>query len=130
MPSDHRVTVHEVTHNDGQYSPRDAEALNKEKVTTGAALRVAGAAVLGLVSLLILFRAPVYPLWKAEIAATEWSYYLAIAGVVVLLLTVWKRGRFSRLTGVCSVLVICIASSPVLRGMRIANTLPSRLDAA
>lgn len=130
MPSDHRVTVHEVTHNDGQYSPRDAEALNKEKVTTGAALRVAAAAVLGLVSLLILFRAPVYPLWKAEIAATEWSYYLAIAGVVVLLLTVWKRGRFSRLTGVFSVLVICIASTPVLRGVRIARRLPSRLDAA
>lgn len=104
--------------------------MNNEKIMIGASLRLAAAVVLGLVCLLILFPAPLYLLWMAEIGATEWAHYLAIAGVVLLLLTVWRRGRFSGLTGVISVLVICIASSPVLRAMTIARRLPSLVAAA
>src|SRR5437868_34627 len=80
-------------------------------------------------SLLAVFKAPAKPLWFAAIAATEWGHYLTLASL--LLATV--NWRMARRWGVPSWILLGAAvlySTPLLRAIAVAKTLPAELAAA
>jgi acetyl esterase/lipase len=103
--------------------------LEQDDLTFGGRVRLTAAILLLCVSILIVIPAPLYPLWKLEIAATEWSPYLALASLLVLL-PGWRYGRYSIHSSMLALLVFCIDATPLLRAFDIAETLPSRLEQA
>lgn len=101
--------------------------MDQEEFTTGRKLRLGSAILLLLVSLLILFPAPTYFLWELEIAATEWSYYLAIFALV-LLIPGWRGGRYSIASSVIALTVFFISALPLIRAFRTSDTLTADLE--
>ena len=92
-------------------------------------MRLTAAIILLLLSILLVIPAPTYFLWKAEIAATEWSPYFAVIALA-LLLPGWRYGRFSMYSSMIALLVFCLDSTPLLRAFDIGRDLPSQLHGA
>jgi acetyl esterase/lipase len=95
-----------------------------------ASLRLFIATALFLLSLLAVMPAQTYNLWKASIAGAEWGHYVALAGIVMLLVPFWWRSVMGQLAGGLTVVAIGIAISPTIRAMNAGRGLQSRLDAA
>lgn len=103
--------------------------MDKEDFTSGAKLRLWVALIVFLLSILILLPAPTYGLWKLEIAVTEWSPYLAIC-VLLVVLTGWVYGRYRIHATVIAAVAFCITAIPLVRGFQVAEDLPARLVSA
>ena len=102
-------------------------------------LLLALASALFLFSLLAVFRAPFNFAWKLAIAATEWGYHIAPAGLVFFF--GWNRGRLLRiaaLLGLASTMLLLsplvraarlgeLEVMPLLRGREVVQTTPVRL---
>lgn len=95
-----------------------------------ATLRLWIAVVLFLLSLLAVMPAQTYNLWKASIAGAEWGHYVALAGIVSLLVPSWWRSVIGQVAGGMTVVAIGIALSPTIRAMNVGRGLGTRLDAA
>ena len=95
-----------------------------------ATLRLWVAVILFLVSLLAVMPAQTYNLWKASIAAAEWGHYVAVAGVLTLLVPFWWRTIVGQVAGGITVVAIALALSPTVRALNATRGLQSRLDAA
>ena len=74
--------------------------------------------------------AQTYNLWKASIAGAEWGHYVALAGMITLLVPFWWRTMMGQVAGGITVVAIAIALSPTLRAMNAGRGLESRLQAA
>ena len=93
-------------------------------------LRLWIAIVLFLLSLLAVMPAQTYNLWKASIAAAEWGHYVALAGIVMLLVPFWWRSVMGQLAGGLTVVAVCIGLSPTVRAINASRGLESRVNAA
>src|SRR5205809_590429 len=94
-----------------------------------AIILLAPAAILFLIALLALVRAPTYLLWKLAIGATEWGHAFALIcfGVAALL---WNGSLSGSLAlGLCLMAGI-LALTPVMRAKRVARELPIHFEKA
>ena len=90
-------------------------------------LRVLGGVfLLGLASL-TLIQPPTHFLWGVSVAATEWGYWLALAGTVLLIPT-RDRWRLGALGGLMSLGAIALLVMPVVRASQLNSTLPTALE--
>lgn len=94
-----------------------------------AALRLFVAVAVFLASLLAVFSAPTYILWKASIAVTELGFVLAAIALVVLL-PGWRRSRIGRAAALLAAAALVLALSPIARSYGVARDLPARLTTA
>lgn len=95
-----------------------------------ATLRLWVAVILFLLSLLAVMPAQTNSHWKASIAGAEWGHYVALAGIVTLLVPFWWRSIIGQVAGGITVVAIAIALSPAVRAVNAGRGLQSRLDAA
>lgn len=95
----------------------------------GAILRLGLALILFCASLLAVFPAPTYNLWKLSIGVTEWGHFLALAALLVLL-PGWRRVPSGRVAALLGVIAICLALSSLLRAIPVGGTLPERAASA
>lgn len=103
--------------------------MEQEEFTLGGKFRLTAVILLLLVSILILVPAPTYMLWELEIATTEWSTYLAIFALV-LLVPGWKYGRYSLMSSLLALMVFCISALPLIRALEVGETLQADLESA
>lgn len=92
------------------------------------ALAIAFASVcwgLAAMSLLAVFRAPVYPFWKPAIAATEWGHWLAGIAIGVGTFGYGVVGLRWSVVPVAFAAVLFV--SPSIRASRLAGRLPERV---
>ena len=88
------------------------------------------ALVLFLLSLLAVMPAQTYQLWKASIAGAELGHYVALAGIVMLLVPFWWRSIMGQVAGGLTVVAVGIALSPSVRAINAGRNLQSQLDSA
>lgn len=105
-------------------------ARHDERSHETVSLRLWIAIVLFLLSLLAVMPAQSYNLWKASIAGAEWGHFVAIAGIIMLLVPFWWRSVMGQLAGGLTVVAIGVALSPAVRAMNAGRGLESRLEAA
>src|SRR3954471_847798 len=79
-----------------------------------------------LLALLIILPAPSYHLWMAAVAASEWSVWLLLAGLVSMLcgvglLLIDRRSRSSWIAMALSLLMIACAVVPVIQAYSMAG---------
>ncbi|MBA3657348.1 MAG: alpha/beta hydrolase, partial [Gemmatimonadaceae bacterium] len=103
--------------------------MEQEEFTFGGKIRLTAVILLLLVSILILIPAPTYTLWKLEIGTNEWSTYLAIFALA-LLVPGWKRGRYSLISSLLALMVFCISALPLIRALEVGETLQADLESA
>lgn len=92
-------------------------------------VRLAASAILFSISLLVLFPAPTYILWEAEIGAGEMGHFLALAALAMLI-PGWRKGKLSAVSATLALAAFCIEASPLIRAGHISRSLPARLDLA
>ncbi|MDQ3626342.1 MAG: hypothetical protein M3372_04360, partial [Verrucomicrobiota bacterium] len=83
----------------------------------------AAAAVLFLCSLLVLVSAPTEWLWIVAIVIGEWGHLVAIACLVLALLS-FRRGGLGRITALLALLAAALSFLPAVRAAMIARSLP------
>ena len=92
-----------------------------------ALLRLGGAVVLFFVSLLAVFRAPSYNLWKLSIFATECGHWLALASLLLIVVPGWWRTRTGQISAAFAIAAFAFFISPVVRALPVASALESAL---
>ncbi len=92
-------------------------------------VHLAAAIVLLAVSLLAFVPAPTYRLWLLTIVVTEYGHYFAPVALLWLW-PGWHRTWSRRFALVCAALAAAGFLSPVVRGLLLAQTLESELNAA
>jgi len=105
-------------------------APRKEESHTIMSLRLWIAVILFLASLLAVMPAQTYNLWKASIAGAELGHFVAIAGIIMLLISFWWRSVPGHLAGGITVVAVALALSPTIRAYNADRGLDKRLDAA
>lgn len=103
--------------------------MDQDDLTFGGRVRLGAAIILFLLALLVIIPAPTYTLWKLEIVAVEWSPYLAVLALLVLL-PGWRYGRYNIHSSMLALLVFCIDATPLLRALDVGEALPDRLRSA
>ncbi len=103
--------------------------MEQDEFTFGGKVRLTAVILLLLVCVLIVIPAPAYLLWELEIAVTEWSYYLAIFSLL-LLLPGWRYGRFSLTSSLLALLCFCTSALPLIRAVEVGGTLKAELERA
>jgi acetyl esterase/lipase len=93
-------------------------------------LRLWVAIILFLAALLAVMPAQTYDLWKASIAGAELGHFVAIAGIIALLIPFWWRSVGGQLAGGITVVAVCLALSPTVRAYNASRGLQSRLESA
>lgn len=73
-------------------------------------------------SLLAVFPAPTYNLWKLRILVTECGHF--IAPICLLTPLVWRRSRLSRVASVIAVIAACLLLVPMMSSLRILRSFP------
>ena len=101
-----------------------------EESHTIASLRLWMAIALFLASLLAVMPAQTYDLWKASIAGAELGHFVALAGIVTLLIPFWWRSIAGQLAGGITVVAVALALSPTVRAYNATRGLDKRLDSA
>jgi acetyl esterase/lipase len=79
-------------------------------------------AVLLLFSMLAIFPAPTYGLWKLRILVTECGHF--IAPLCLLTPIVWRRSMSSRIASIIAVLAGCLFFTPLIRAAHLLRSLP------
>nr|WP_255604574.1 alpha/beta hydrolase [Oscillochloris sp. ZM17-4] len=92
-------------------------------------LRLIWGAGAAAVSLLALFEAPTWDLFRAAVVATEWGHLLALAALAPLL-PGWRRTRAGQVGGALGIGAALVALTPLLRALPVAQALPAQLAAA
>lgn len=92
-------------------------------------LRLAWGAAAATLSLLALFEAPTWDLFRAAVAVTEWGHLLALAALAPLL-PGWRRTRAGRVGGALGLGAALVSLTPLLRALPVAQALPEQLAAA
>lgn len=95
-----------------------------------AGVRLLIALILFLASLLAVMPAQTYNLWKASIVAAEWGHYIAVAGLLTLLVPFWWRSVMGQLAAGITVVAVLVALSPSIRAVNAGRGLDRRLEAA
>ncbi len=95
-----------------------------------ASLRIWTAIVLFLASILAVMPAQTYNLWKASVAGAEYGHYVAIVGIITLLIPFWWRSVSGQLAGGITVVAVALALSPTVRAYYASRGLQARLDSA
>jgi acetyl esterase/lipase len=95
-----------------------------------ASFRIWTAIVLFLASLLAVMPAQTYNLWKASIAGAEFGHYVAIVGIITLLIPFWWRTIPGQLASGITVVAVALALSPTVRAYYSSRGLQARLDSA
>jgi len=103
---------------------------SEQESHTIASLRIWFAVVLFLASLLAVMPAQTYDLWKASIAGAELGHFVAILGIITLLIPFWWRTIPGQLAGGITVVAVCLALSPTVRAYYASRGLQARLDSA
>jgi acetyl esterase/lipase len=88
------------------------------------------AIILFVASLLAVMPAQTYNLWKASIAGAEFGHFIAILGIITLLIPFWWRTVPGQLAGGITVVAIGLALSPTIRAYYASRGLESRLASA
>ena len=91
-----------------------------------ASLRLALAVALFALSLLTVFSAPVYLLWKLSVPATEWAHFLAL-GALLLVLPGFTRTRASRFAAFFSFVALVLFVTPMVRAIPVAGAVGEAL---
>jgi acetyl esterase/lipase len=102
----------------------------KEENHSVASLRLWAAVILFLASLLAVMPAQTYNLWKASIAGAELGHFIAILGIVTLLIPFWWRSVPGQLAGGITVVAIGLGLSPTIRAYYASRGLETRLGSA
>jgi acetyl esterase/lipase len=102
----------------------------KEESHAIMSLRLWTAVALFLVSLLAVMPAQTYNLWKASIAGAEFGHFVAIVGIITLLIPFWWRSVPGQLAGGITVVAVALALSPSVRAYYATRGLDSRLNSA
>ena len=102
------------------------EERSKPGRTTTAFLRLGIAVVLFAASLLSVFRAPSYNLWKVSVLVTEWGHYFALVSLLLLLMA-WRRTRADRIAAALALLAAVSFLSPVFRARPVAAAIETAL---
>jgi acetyl esterase/lipase len=89
---------------------------------------IGGLLAVGLASLTVL-PAPTNFLWKAEIAATEFGYWLVLPALLPLL-PGWRRTPAGAIGGLLGLIAAGLFAVPVVRATQVAGALPEQLSAA
>ncbi len=95
-----------------------------------ASLRLWAAVILFLASLLAVMPAQTYNLWKASIAGAEFGHFIAIVGILTLLIPFWWRNVPGQLAGGITVVAIGLALSPTVRAYYASRGLETQLGSA
>jgi acetyl esterase/lipase len=74
-------------------------------------------------SMLAVFPAPTYGLWKLRILVTECGHF--IAPLCLLTPLVWRRSTLSRIASVVAVAAACVLFLPLMTSIRVLRTLPA-----
>ncbi len=86
-----------------------------------------GLALMGL-ALLIVLPSPNFFIWRVALLASEWSHWVALAGLGTLL-PGWRRSRPGQIGGALGLGVTMLALSPLVRTLPASRSLPSQLSA-
>lgn len=92
-------------------------------------LRLLGGVLLAGTALLTVVPAPTYFLWKAEIAATEFGYWLVFPSVLTLL-PGWRATRTATIGAALGVAAGVMFLAPVVRASSVAASLPAQMTRA
>ncbi len=77
-----------------------------------------------LMSLLVVFPAPVDILWYVQIAVTEWGYVVAIIALLLLLFSSWDSWR-GRIKGILNIITIILSILPLVQALPTAESVQS-----
>lgn len=99
---------------------------SKPQRNTTAFLRLGIAVVLFAASLLAVFRAPSYNLWKVSVLVTEWGHYLALVSLLLFLMSL-RRTRIDRIASAFTLLATAAFLSPLLRARPVASAIGTAL---
>jgi acetyl esterase/lipase len=80
------------------------------------------ATALLLFSLLTVFPAPLYPLWKLRILVTECGHY--IAPLLILTPFIWRRTTMSRIASIIALAAAVLLLVPAMGAVRVLRRLP------
>ncbi len=91
--------------------------------------RLAYALLVFSLSLLAIFAAPTYSLWKLAILATEYGHFLSILSLIVLL-PGWRHSWLGRFSVGLGLMASLLFMTPVFRALAVGNRLPEQLEIA
>ncbi|WP_161569162.1 alpha/beta hydrolase [Candidatus Oscillochloris fontis] len=91
-------------------------------------LRLLWSLALTGMALLIIIPSPNFFFWRVALLASEWSHWIALAGLPTLL-PGWRRNRTGQIGGILGLGVTLVALSPLVRALPVARNLPAQLAA-
>src|SRR5215211_5275660 len=110
---------------------RKTDVMTRRKESHGAlTIRLWLAIILFLASLLAVMPAQTYDLWKASIAGAELGHFVAIVGILSLLIPFWWRTVPGQVAGGITVVAIGLALSPAVRAYYTSRGLAGQLSSA
>lgn len=92
-------------------------------------LRLVAGALSAAVATLTIVPAPTNFLWKVEIAATEFGYWLVFPALLTVL-PGWRKTPAGLAGGLLGLFAACLFVAPVARAMSVASDLPAQLTQA
>jgi len=92
-------------------------------------VRLIAAIVLLLLATLTIIPAPTYYAWMLSIVVIEGGIWIAIAGLVLLLIPGWWRSLFGRIAASAALIAISLATVPLVQVLRSRDEVQAALSA-